>query len=360
MAERSEDLASFVAKMGGGKALRIEENLGQGFVRLRVAEAERRQAAQDIRCTEDLVIEMLRNARDAGARRIFVASSREGSKRSVVMLDDGSGIPRELWKAIFDARVTSKLDSVRHDRWGVHGRGMALYSIHENSLEAAVVDSVEQGGSSIRVVTDTESLPEKADQSSWPTLGRDDEGHLVIERGPHNVIRTCCEFSLDQRRSCEVFLGSPAEIVATARARVRTSLSVTDLMLLDDLSTLPVLERFRLASDAKELMEVSQALGLDISERTAHRIISGQIRPLRSIISRLTHTTSSKKKREVDLASDQRGLRIAREDSEQFLRMMERDFAYLADRYYLTLEGKPRIRVSGKRLLVTFEYEGED
>lgn len=32
-------LADFVARMGGERSLRVEENLGEGYVRLRVAEA---------------------------------------------------------------------------------------------------------------------------------------------------------------------------------------------------------------------------------------------------------------------------------------------------------------------------------
>ena len=42
MASPSSDLTDFVAAMGGERSLRVEENLGEGFVRLRVAEAERR------------------------------------------------------------------------------------------------------------------------------------------------------------------------------------------------------------------------------------------------------------------------------------------------------------------------------
>lgn len=353
-------LASFVSQMGGDRALRVEENLGSGFVRLRVAEAERRQAAHDIRCTEDVVIEMLRNARDAGARRIYVATAREGDRRTITMIDDGSGIPRELWDAIFDARVTSKLESVHMDRWGVHGRGMALFSIRENVTSARVTDSVMGGGSSICITTDTTSLTERADQSSWPTVARDGEGHLAIERGPHNMIRTCCEFGLEERGSCEVFFGSPAEIVATARTRVKSSLRGSDLLFLDDLSTVAPLERFRLASDARELVEVSQALGLDISERTAHRIMAGQIRPLRSVVAHLTHRSGAQQPRGVDLAADHRGLRISKDDSEEFLRMMERDFAFLADRYYLSLSGSAKMRVHGNKISVIYEFEAED
>ena len=58
-----------------GTRLRVEDDLGDGFVRLRVSEAERRQAKQDIRCVEDAVIEMLHNAR-AHARTIIMGTSR--------------------------------------------------------------------------------------------------------------------------------------------------------------------------------------------------------------------------------------------------------------------------------------------
>ena len=57
------------------------------------AEAERRQAAQDIRSSEDVVIELLRNARDAGASRIFLATQKTGNARLLTVLDDGQGIP---------------------------------------------------------------------------------------------------------------------------------------------------------------------------------------------------------------------------------------------------------------------------
>ncbi|MDI9589618.1 MAG: ATP-binding protein [Acidobacteriota bacterium] len=360
---RTEDLTSFVERMGGDKALRIEENLGQGFVRLRVAEAERRQAAHDIRCSEDIVIEMLRNARDAHASNIFVATSRVGTERIVTVLDDGDGMPREMRGRVFDARVTSKLDSVRMDRWGVHGRGMALYSIRENALSAEVVDSVIDGGSALRVVTDTDALPERADQSSWPVMGTDEQGQPCVERGPHNIVRTCCEFALEERGGCEVYVGSPAEVASTARARIRPALPAADLMLVDDLSALPVLDRFHLASDARELVQVAVGCGLELSERTAHRILSGAIKPLTSIAGRLTRARregTGQPARVTDLSRDRRGLRLADEDAREFQRMLERDFEFIARRYYLTLAAEPRLRVSGNRLSVTFEYEGED
>ena len=359
-ANTTEDLTSFVAKMGGERALRVEKNLGQGFVRLRVAEAERRQAAHDIRCTEDIVIEMLRNARDAGAHHIFVATSREGDQRIITMLDDGSGIPPELWEQVFEARVTSKLESVHMDRWGVHGRGMALYSVRENTLESRVVESVVDGGTAIRVVSSCSKLKEISDQSTWPTVARDEDRRLVIERGPHNIIRTCCEFALEEHGTCDVYLGSPAEIVATARRRVRPRSTDQALVLTTNLDELPVLERLYAASDAGELLRQATALGLSISERTAHRIVAGDIKPQRSVYAQLAGQVESTRQATIDLMRDRRGLKLSDADASEFSRLMERDFAFLADRYYLTLTADPKVKVSQGKVTVTFEVSSDD
>lgn len=359
MAQDPSDLARFVASHGGDRSLKVEESLGGGYVRLRVAEAERRQAKHDIRWVEDAVIEMLRNARDAGARHIYLASSREGSVRTITMLDDAAGIPREMHERVFDARVTSKLDSVHLDRWGVHGRGMALYSIRENALSARVVDSAPQKGSSIQAVFDVDSLQERSDQSTWPTLVEDEGGSLGF-RGPRNIIRYCCEFSQEDR-GCELYLGSPAEIVATARSNVRLSVEGSALLFIDSLDDLPVLERLKLAADAGELLQVSSSLGLDMSERTAHRILAGQVTPVRSVASHFRKSRrASRAGRKVDLARDRRGLRISPEDLGEFSRTMERDFAPLAQRYYLSLASEPRVRVSHGRVTVTFEVDEGD
>ena len=136
------DIHSFITDVVGDGYRKIEEDLGGGYVRLCTSEADRRQAAQDIRSSEDILIEMLRNARDAGARNIFIATQHVGDMRSIVVIDDGDGIPADMHKRIFQPRVTSKLDSAHLDRWGMHGRGMALFSIHENSERAEVACSL--------------------------------------------------------------------------------------------------------------------------------------------------------------------------------------------------------------------------
>ena len=341
------DLVGFVASMGGERSLRVEENLGEGYVRLRVAEAERRQAKHDIRCIEDIVIEMLRNSRDAGAKHIYVATSREGDVRTLTILDDGSGIPQDMQDKIFEARVTSKLESVHMDRWGVHGRGMALYSVKENAASAMVMSSGVGLGSSIRVVTDANTLAERADQSTWPKTGLDEEGNLSCERGPHNIIRTCCEFAIEERGNCEVYFGSASEIAATARARAEKTVEAADLMFIDDVSVLPVLERLRVAADAFELRSTAESLGLAMSERTAHRIIAGQVKPQRSVLARLMHKSD-------------RGLKLRKQDVEEFSRTMERDFQMIADRYYLSLSSEPRVRVGKGKITVTFDLDQSD
>ncbi len=360
MAQGQQDLANFVANMGGERALRVEENLGEGYVRLRVAEAERRQAKHDIRCAEDIVIEMLRNARDAGAKNIYVATAREGNVRTITMLDDGSGIPQDMQERVFEARVTSKLESVHMDRWGVHGRGMALYSVKENALSAQVMTGDLGKGSAIRVMTDTNSLDERADQSSWPSTGEDEDGQFTCVRGPHNIVRTCCEFGLEERGRCEVYLGSPAEIAATARARANQTVDNSSLLFIDDIAELPVLERFKVAADAAELLKVSKACGLEMSERTSHRIVSGQIRPLRSVVARLTHKGQAITPKEVDLSKDHRGLKLSDKDLKEFAQVLERDFSYITQRYYVDLAQDPKIRVGHGKITVTFELNDAD
>ena len=348
--------------MGGERALRVDENLGDGYVRLKVSEAQRRQAQQDIRHLEDIVVELLRNSRDAGARSIFVSSSREGGIRTLTVIDDGVGIPLALQDRIFDARVTSKLDTMRTDRWGVHGRGMALYSVRENVLSARVACSAPGQGSSIQVLSDTASLPERADQSSWPVVERGDEGAPHVVSGPHNVIRTCVEFALEERGQCRVYLGSPAEIAATLVKVSQMRVDPTGLLFVDDFGTLGCVERFALASDVHDLLSIAASIGLEMSERTAHRILSGQIRPLRDVLARHTHEPSGRGRAHapVNLARDQRHLHISGDDLGEFSRAMERDFARLAERYYLSLEREPQVSVRSGKIVVTFSVIQDD
>ena len=99
-----------------------------------------------------------------------------------------------------------------------------------------------------------------------------------------------------------------------------------------------------------------------MSERTAHRILSGQIKPVRGVCARLLRErdSTSHLPAPVDLAKDRRGLRIAKDDMARFSRAVERDFNDLAARYYLNLCGDPKIRVSRDRITVTFDLAKEE
>lgn len=357
----SNELISFIASMSGEGNLRVEENLGDGYVRLRVSEAERRQAKHDIQHVEDIVIEMLRNARDAGASEIYVATAKENNVRSILILDNGCGVPEEMRERIFDARVTSKLESMKMDRWGVHGRGMALFSIRQNVDDVRVVASAPHLGSAFKVSVSNDRLNERADQSTWPVAQKNDEGVYVCGKGPHNIVRAVCDFALEELSDCDVYVGTPTEIASTMYCKALSRLDATKLVFLDDESTLSIVDRLGFASDAGEFIAIASKIGIDISERTAHRIISHQIEPLRDVASRLLRSRDhSHAKQAVDLSKDRRGLRIAKNDLEQFSWSLEKDFSTLASRYYLSLVGDPKIRISKDRIVVTFDLEKDE
>lgn len=355
----NENLIEFVEQLSGEVHLRVEESLGSGYVRLRSAEAERRQAKHDIRQVEDIVIEMLRNARDADARHIFVATNREEDTRFLSVIDDGKGIPAELQSAIFEPRVTSKLDTMVMDDWGIHGRGMALYSIASNAKKAQVLTSAPELGSSFFVETDIDQLRERSDQSTLPSLRRNDQGALEVAKGPHNIARTVVEFTLAEDQSIEVYMGSPAQIAATLFEYGQKNLKREELLFCKDPETLPVVGRLALSRDSAELQEHSEKLGLKLSERTAHRILAGQIEPLAPLIKTVLNTGKTERKANDIPLKDSRGLKISEEDSDRFARALENAFEVISERYYLSLVDLPKIRVKGNTISVRFDIEKE-
>lgn len=357
MAEK--DLEKFIESVSGDDYLTVEEDLGCGFVRLRTAEAERRQAKHDIRSVEDIVIEMLRNARDAHATHIYLATTRDGDVRRLAFIDDGDGIPESLHETIFEPRVTSKLQSMVMDKWGVHGRGMALYAIRSNARLARVASSGPGLGTSIEVVADLSSIPERKDQSTFPDLVRDDQGEQALGSGPHNMLRAAADFSIESRESPLVYFGSPAEIAARLVEDGSRELTDDQLLFCDDVEELPVCCRPAGAGDAAELVSICKSIGLSISERTAHRIMARQIEPCTSIRSRLARNHTHATARKPDLYHDGRGLKLSSDDLKRFSQALESAFAPLASSYYLSLSEPPKIRVSGDSVNVKFNIRKE-
>jgi len=356
----ADDLLNFVSAVSGEAYLKVEETLGDGYVRLRVSEAERRQAKHDIRTIEDIVIELLRNSRDAHARRIFIANCREGSHRTLTVIDDGVGVPRAMHEQVFEPRVTSKLDSMVMDQWGVHGRGMALFSIRSNVSTATIAASDTHKGAALVIVADTTQLAERADQSTWPVVDRAEDGSLVVSRGPHNVIRRIVEFAAEHP-GLEIYLGTPTEVLATVHTLARAELDAADLLFSDDVDRLPVWQRPAAASDAIELVSVAASLGLPVSERTAHRILGDELAPLDAVLRvALGDDESAPAPAAPDIYRDRRGLKIHHTDLAEFKRALAGAFDPLGERYYIHMRGEPKITVGKNSIRVTFEVDKED
>jgi hypothetical protein len=349
-----DSLLEFVSAVSGDQYVKVEETLGDGFVRLKVSEAERRQAKHDIRSFEDVVVELMRNSRDAHTRRVYIANSREGDVRTLTVIDDGVGVPASMHERIFEPRVTSKLETMVMDRWGVHGRGMALFSVRSNVASAALAASEAHKGSSVVIVADTSKLPEKADQSKWPAVERDPEtGRLTISTGPHNIVRRVVEFAVEHP-DLEIYIGTPTEVVASIVAHAKGRLDARQLLFCDDPRDLPVWLRPAVAADAAELVALCSDIGLAISERTAHRVLGGELEPLDSVLACVAPAPTTSEPRRPDIYRDRRGLHIDPSDTREFRRKL------VAERYYLHLSGEPKVTVGRDSITVRFPVEKDD
>lgn len=370
-----EKLERFLEDIGAESHLRVEADLGDGFVRLRSSEAERRQAAQDIRSTEDIIIEMLRNARDASATNIYVAVSREGQTRRITMLDDGVGIPQAMHERVFEPRVTSKLDTFHMDKWGVHGRGMALYSIAVNAKHAEVISAAPDKGSSLYIETDLTDLSEKVDQSTFPLFLQGEHG-VVSVRGPRNIMRTACEFALESRKMCSVYVGSPIEIAATLYDCTRKQVSATDRVFCSNADDLAVYKRLAVATDPDSFAALAADIGLGMSSRSARRIMDGEIVPLLPLLDRI-HIVKDTALGESALMSevagdsqeadeqthghafrrDERGLKIAPADMDDFKNEILSAFQNIARDYYLEQDVECKVTLRKDALHITIPLE---
>lgn len=353
-----QSLTSFVESIAGEDRLRIEQDFGGGFVRLKTSEAERRQAVQDIRSSEDILIELLRNSRDAGAAHIFIATSKEGACRHIQIIDDGEGIPASMHGRIFEPRVTSKLETAHLDKWGMHGRGMALYSISVNSQTAEVTVSAPGMGASLRIVTDTDVLGEKTDQSTFPVFEKQDSGSYSM-RGPKNLLRTAAEFALEHRGQVDVRLGSPAEIASTLYGYGLSAIPASERAFGSG-EDAPYVLRLGYCSDSKDFARVASALGLELSERTARRIMDGEVPLLPSLFERLQSESFSIGKKQPNhrpLRGDGRRLKIEPEDLALLARKAGEAYRELAPRYFLSDEVEPSVSFNSRAVTITIPIE---
>lgn len=216
MPNNNANLTRFLSDLDIKDKLNIEEDLGNGYVKLKISEAERRQALQDIHTVEDIIIELLRNSRDASSKNIFIGTKKIGDNRRVIYcIDDGDGIPPKFHNLIFQARVTSKLDDGIKDSYGFHGRGMALFSMKLTADEVRITFSDHLKGTSIYIDVNLEIIPEKKDQALMPQL-IDNDGKPCLSGGVNNIIKVIMEFAL-QNNDINFYYGTPSQIIATMR-----------------------------------------------------------------------------------------------------------------------------------------------
>jgi len=298
--QNNTDLKKFLQQLDIEGSLSVEEDLGNGYVRLKISEAERRQALQDINCVEDIIVELLRNSRDAGSKNIFIGTKKvEDRTRIIHFIDDGKGIPERLKDLIFEARVTSKLENGMKDTYGFHGRGMALFSIKLNVREIILTYSGESCGASFYLDIDLEKVPEKKDQSLIPQIIKTDADVDIIG-GVNNIIKTLIEFQI-QNREMNFYYGTPTHIMATMREKLIKKRMEGRYPVFDDweglndfilknnikLTEIPVL------TDNYNVMEkIARSIyNMNISRRGIQRIVYNEVRPLDPLkLDLLNHT----------------------------------------------------------------------
>lgn len=344
----SDKLIDFVTNLAGDRFLKVENDLGDGFFRLNIGEAERRQAKHDIRSVEDVVVELVRNSRDAGAGRIFLASAKETSgARNLTILDDGAGVPESCHGLIFEPRVTTKIDNFIEDRFGVHGRGMALYSIRSNVEEVRLVNSSVNRGAILKLIINTNRLRERKDQSTFPKIKMSGEKTRIVS-GPHNIWRHLVELSLETP-SLHIFFGTGAEILATLIAQSKKAPGKS--------ANAPICLEIGVVADPEALSRTAlNQLGLKVSSRNCRRVLDGDIQPVHSIACCLRRTAGQP----VNIVKKRTLGSIAEDDLDAFAQAISETFRTLGEKYFLTMAGKPKIKHAKGEIRINLSLERED
>jgi Histidine kinase-, DNA gyrase B-, and HSP90-like ATPase len=224
-------------------------DLGAGFARLTGVEGARRTPSR-ISFVEDALLELLRNARDAGATQIYVASTLRNKRyRTLTVIDDGHGIPESHRDLVLEPGVTTRhLDPVRSPGDPAatpHGAGLSLYQIKANSLDTSVLSASRP--TSIQSTFDTATLPERTLQSAT----RASKSNLRA------TVQTFTDATNRQGPTLKTYYGSPARILAT---------------LLHNRIIQP-------REDIEGMREVAGGLGLALSARSVRRVLRGDVGP---------------------------------------------------------------------------------
>jgi hypothetical protein len=219
-------------------------DLGAGFARLTGIEGLRRSPRR-VRYVEDALVELLRNARDAGARNVYVASSMRARRfRALTVIDDGRGMPETHKRLIFEPGVTTRhLRPVEDGAAGsAHGAGLSLHHIKNAAVSAEVCSA--SSPTSLRVVFDTEFFPERSLQSTSRHSGS-------------NLPATLAKF-VQAPNAPRLYHASPARILARLLKN-------------------RIIHRIEGAGSSEGMRQEAEALGLEVSSRTVQRILGGEV-----------------------------------------------------------------------------------
>jgi hypothetical protein len=226
-------------------------DLGAGFARLTGVEGPRRGPSR-ITYVEDALLELARNARDAGAAHIYVASILKDRRfRTLTVIDDGHGIPESHRDLILEPGVTTRhLNPVTEPGDpSTHGAGLSLYQIKNHSVETRVLST--SSPTSIQATFDTNTIPERTLQST--TRPSNSNLRATLER--FTLITNA------QSPRLHSYYGSPASILTT--------------LLLHR-----IIPKQR---DSAGLREAAFGLGLGVSVRSVQRILRGEVLPVEDI-----------------------------------------------------------------------------
>lgn len=225
-------------------------DLGAGFARLTGPEGARRSPSR-IASVEDALLELLRNARDADAGDIYVSSTlRNRRYRNLTVIDDGCGIPDSHKDLIFEPGVTTRHLSpvLTVTDPTPHGAGLSLYHLKNAAIQARVASTGGPGNlpTSITATFDTRNTPEKSLQSA-------------TRNSRTNLLATLHAF-LEGSRQVRIHHAAPAGILATL---LQNHIIQTSSI-----------------ADSREVLAISQELGLEVSLRTVQRVLGCGIRPV--------------------------------------------------------------------------------
>ena len=147
------------------------------------------------------------------------------------------------------------------------------------------------------------------------------------------------------------------EIAATLYAYGMATLSSVDRVFCRDWHELPLEKRLATSADPEQFSEIAREMGLEVSSRSARRIIDGAICELDPVLDRITianqKSPSVKQGKKPARFGDERGVKLGKEDAALLADSLKEAFADIAERYYLEDDVEPVVRSFKDRIVVT-------